>query len=69
MGLGWRFWLSVIGVTLAVGIGAMLVFMLFTSAWYAWGFFGAFIAFGAVAIFIAYLYDRREEHRRGQLSA
>ena len=34
--LGWRFWLWVIGVALAVGIGGLLLFLLVGAAWYRW---------------------------------
>ena len=34
-GFGWKFWLWVIGVALAIGIGGMLLFILIGAAWYA----------------------------------
>jgi len=58
-GLGARFWLGLMGVTLAVGIGLMLALILFGYAWYSWGFVGAAILLIAVATGAKYLQDRR----------
>jgi len=58
--LGGKFWLKVFGIVLACGIGAVIVFLLFSAAWAKWGFLGGIIAFGAVLLFIAWLYDRRQ---------
>jgi hypothetical protein len=59
-GLGWRFWLWVIGVSLAIGIGGLLLFLLVGAAWYRWGFLGALIFFSAIALAYGYFYDRRQ---------
>ena len=59
-GLGWKFWLWVIGVALAVGIGGLLLFLLVGAAWYRWGFFGAMIFFGAILLPPPPIYDRRQ---------
>jgi hypothetical protein len=67
-GLGARFWLAVVGICIAVGIGAMLLFLFMTAAWYRWGFLGAFIFFGAILLFIAWLYDRRQVKRYEDLT-
>lgn len=56
--LGGRFWLKVVGIALAIGIGGIILFSLIGWAWYAWGFFGALIFFGAVLIGAAWLIDR-----------
>ena len=58
--LGWKFWLWVIGVALAVGIGGLLLFQLVGAAWYRWGFFGALLFFAAIALAYGYFYDRRQ---------
>ena len=58
--LGWKFWLWVIGVSLAVGIGGLLLFLLIGAAWYRWGFLGALILFGVIALAYGYFYDRRQ---------
>jgi hypothetical protein len=62
-GLGGKFWLWVIGVCLAIGIGGLLLFLLVGAAWYRWGFFGALIFFGAIALLAAWVYDRRQQRR------
>jgi hypothetical protein len=56
--LGWKFWLWVIGISLAVGLGGMLLFLLIGAAWYSWGFFGALLFFSAIALAYAWYYDR-----------
>jgi Kef-type K+ transport system membrane component KefB len=58
-GLGWRFWLGLMGVTLAVGVGLILALFLFGAAWYQWGFIGAAILLIAVAMGVKSLQDRR----------
>jgi hypothetical protein len=60
-GLGGKFWLWVIGVSLAVGIGGLLLFLLVGAAWYRWGFLGAMIFFGALLLLIAWIWDKRHE--------
>ena len=49
-----------IGVSLAVGIGGLLLFLLIGAAWYRWGFLGALILFGVIALAYGYFYDRRQ---------
>lgn len=58
--LGGRFWLGLIGIALAVGIGGFLLFLLFGAVWYSWGLLAAFVFFGAILLGIAYVYDRRQ---------
>lgn len=62
--LGWKFWLWVIGVSLAIGIGGLLLFLLIGAAWYSWGFFGALIFFSVIALAYGYFYDRSHARRR-----
>ena len=47
--LGGKFWLWVVGVALAVGIGGMILFSIIGAAWYAWGAFGTIIFISAKA--------------------
>jgi bacteriorhodopsin len=56
-----RFWLWVLGVALAVGIGGFLVFALIGWAWYAWGFFGMLLFFAVVLLGFAWVYDKRQQ--------
>lgn len=58
--LGGKFWLWVVGVALAIGIGGMIIFVVLTAAWYAWGALGALLFFGAVLMLFAWIYDRRQ---------
>jgi len=64
-GLGFKFWGGLIGVILAIGVGGMIVFLIFSRAVYAWGFLGAFLVLGAIVILIAWIYDRRTQRRVG----
>ena len=69
MELGARFWFGLLGICVgAVVVGAIL-FLLFGWAWSAFGFIGAFIVLGALAIGFAYVHDRREQNRRRRLAA
>ncbi len=68
-GLGARLWLTIIGIGVGAVIAAMLFLFLFGRVWYAWGFFGAFLFFGAILIGIGWIYDRRERSRRKRLAA
>ena len=58
--LGSKFWLELVGVALAIGIGSLLLFLLMGAAWYRWGALGALIFFGAVALAVGFYYDRRQ---------
>jgi Kef-type K+ transport system membrane component KefB len=69
MELGARFWLGLLGICVgAVVVGAIL-FLLFGWAWSTFGFIGALIVLGALAIGFAYIHDRREQNRRRGLAA
>jgi uncharacterized membrane protein len=62
--LGGKFWLSIVGICLAVGIGGLLLFLLVGAAWYRWGFFGALLFFGGILLIWAWIYDRRQAAKR-----
>lgn len=63
-GLGFRFWLSVVGICVAVGVAGILLFTLVGAAWAKWGFFGAALFIGLVLIILAWIYDRTQAKRR-----
>ena len=65
--LGSGFWLRLIGIGVAVIIGAFLVFALIGRAWYAWGLVGLFIFVGIVLLLIGWAYDRRERRQAAAL--
>jgi hypothetical protein len=41
------------------GIVALILFLIFSRAVYAWGFFGAFLAGAALLLLFGWFYDRR----------
>ena len=58
-GLGAGFFLKIAGLCVACGIIGLILFLIWWRAIYAWGFFGGFLAFGAVLCLFGWLYDRR----------
>jgi hypothetical protein len=58
-GLGAGFWFKMIGIVLAGGIAALLLFLLVDAAWYRWGGLGAIIFFSALVLLWGWIYDRR----------
>jgi len=66
MELGARFWLGLLGICVGAVVAGAILFLLFGWAWSAFGFIGALIVLGALAIGFAYIHDRREQsqHRR-----
>jgi hypothetical protein len=58
--MGGRFWLGMVATIIGVGIAVGILFLVVGAALVAWGVFGALIAFGALALGIAWLYDRRK---------
>jgi membrane protein implicated in regulation of membrane protease activity len=65
--LGNRFFLSVAGVCLGVGVAVIVVFLLLGWAWYALGAVGALLLFAIILLGAGYLYDRREKQRYEEL--
>ncbi len=57
---GFRFVLAVVGGVIAIGIGLLLVFVIFDAAAAAWGLFGAFVVFVVALLVFAWFYDRRQ---------
>jgi hypothetical protein len=66
-GLGAGFWFKIIGLVIACGIGAALLFLLVNAAWYRWGGFGAMMFFFALLLGYAYIHDRREVKSYGSI--
>lgn len=56
-----KFWLWMAAVIIGGGIAAAIIFLLVGAALFAWGVLGSLIAFGAIALGIAYIYDRRKQ--------
>ena len=61
--LGSGFWRLLIGLMIAVCVGALLVFALISAAWYRWGALGALVFGSSLTLGLAWLYDRREAKR------
>jgi ABC-type Fe3+-siderophore transport system permease subunit len=68
MELGAKFWLGVVAFAIGAGLVAVLAFLIFGWAWYAWGFLGAFLFFAVVALGIAWVVDKRDERRYRDVS-
>jgi Kef-type K+ transport system membrane component KefB len=68
MELGGKFWLGLLGVCVGAVVAGAILFLLFGWAWSAFGFIGALIVLGALAIGFAYIHDRRQESRRRRLA-
>jgi membrane protein implicated in regulation of membrane protease activity len=65
--LGHGFWLRAAAVLVAVAVGVLAFFFLLSLAFWTLGIFGALLAFAAIMLFVAWLYDRREARARGDL--
>jgi membrane protein implicated in regulation of membrane protease activity len=63
-GLGGRFWLMLVGGAIGAVLVGGLFLWLFGRAWYAWGFFGAFLMLCAALLAFGWVYDRRERRKR-----
>jgi hypothetical protein len=59
-GLGFRFWVGLVGIAVGIGIGLLILFLVIGHAFMAWGLFGGFLVLSAVLLFIGWLFDRRE---------
>lgn len=57
-----KFWLWLVAVIVGGGIAAAIIFILVGAALVAWGVLGALVAFGGIALGIAWWYDRRKQH-------
>jgi hypothetical protein len=61
MELGGRFWLGLVGIVLAIGVGGFIAFLIVGAAWYAWGALGALVFIFAVIGALAWLGGRRRQ--------
>ena len=68
-GLGAGFWLKLVGLAVAVAIGAMLIFLLLDAAWYRWGALGALLFFSGLLLVYGYIYDRRQAKAYADMQA
>jgi hypothetical protein len=60
-GLGFKFWAGLAGFTLALGIVLLIVFLIFTRAFYAWGAFGTLVVIAVLLLGVAWIYDKRQQ--------
>jgi 4-hydroxybenzoate polyprenyltransferase len=65
--LGKRFWLWTAGVVIGVGAACIVIALVVTAAWAAWGAIGALIFFGVVLLLIGWVYDRRQVKKYNEL--
>jgi hypothetical protein len=68
-GLGAGFWFKLIGIVILGGIAAIILLLLFTSAWYRWGAIGAIIFFSALLLLWGWIYDKRHQKEYERLRA
>jgi hypothetical protein len=61
--MGGKFWLGVVGVTIACAIAGFVLFILIAEAWYRWGFLAMFLAIAALALLGGWIVDRRNAKR------
>jgi hypothetical protein len=61
--LGFRFYAWLAAAVIGGGIALLILFLIFTRAIYAWGFFGAFLVLGIILLLIGWIYDRRQASR------
>jgi heme A synthase len=59
-----KYWLTGAAIVAAIGIGALLIFLLIVHTVYAWGFFGAFLFVAVVFLIYGWIYDRRHKKAR-----
>jgi len=57
--LGFRFYAGLAGITIALGIALLILFLVFSRAVYAWGAFGTLLALAVVLLGFAWVMDRR----------
>ena len=67
--LGFRFWVKLIGLSLAFVLAGVLIMVLVGRVWYAWGLLGMFLFLAVVSIGFGLIVDRREAKRRSGLDA
>ena len=62
--MGSRFYLGIVGISILAVTAAIVFFFLFSWVWAATGLIGAFIFFGAVAMALGWLRDRKDARER-----
>jgi hypothetical protein len=67
--LGASFWFKIMGLVVACGVGAALLFLFVGAAWARWGGLGALLFFFIVALAYGYIYDRRQAKKYEELEA
>jgi uncharacterized membrane protein len=66
-GLGMGFWIKLFGMFIAGAIVLFIFLIIFARAVYAWGVLGAFLGIAAIALFAAWIHDRREQRRSEEI--
>lgn len=62
-GLGFGFYARLAGIAIAIGIGGLILMLIFTRALYAWGVFGLLLGLAVVLLVAGWLTDRRDARR------
>jgi Flp pilus assembly protein TadB len=66
--MGGKFWLGLLGGTLAIAILVAIGFLVFGAVWYAWGLGGAILGLVAILLIIGWMVDRRDKRRHEGLA-
>jgi predicted lipid-binding transport protein (Tim44 family) len=61
--VGGRFWVGLLGSIVAIGVAALILFLLVDAAFLRWGVLGALIFFCLIVLAIASISDRRKQAR------
>jgi hypothetical protein len=62
-GIGAGGWLRLLGILLACAIGIWVTLVFISSSVIKWGLFGGIIVIGAVLLFAAWIFQRREARK------
>ena len=57
--MGWKFWASMVGIIVGLGLAGLVFVSLLGLAFASWGFFGAILLTFAIVAAIAWWVDRR----------
>lgn len=57
--MGFAFWLRLAGICIVAAIAAVIILLLVTKAFVAWGIFGGLLGLAIVLMLVGWITDRR----------